>query len=59
MSSEQFISNDNFIFYSDICLIQQFSKSVLDSLFNNFIQHVKPKHIVVFVETKFLDNYLP
>jgi hypothetical protein len=62
MSSEHFISNDNFIFYSDIYLIQQFSKSVLDSLFSNFIENYpkpKPKHIVVFVETKFLDIYLP
>jgi hypothetical protein len=56
MSSDPFISNDNFIFYSDISLTEYYSKSVLDSLFSNFVES---KHIVVFVETKFLDTYLP
>jgi hypothetical protein len=56
MSSEPFISNDNFIFYSDISLTEYYSKSVLDSLFSHFIES---KHIVVFVATEYLETYLP
>jgi len=39
MSSSPFISNDNFIFYSDISLTQQYSKLILDSIFSQFIQY--------------------
>jgi hypothetical protein len=59
MSSDPFISNDNFIFYSDISLVQQFSNSVLDSIFRQFIQYLHPEHIVVFVATEYLETYLP
>ena len=59
MSSDPFISNDNFIFYSDISLTEYYSKSILDSLFSNYIQYKHPKHIVVFVATEFLEIYLP
>jgi hypothetical protein len=59
MSSDPFISNDNFIFYSDISLIQQFSNSVLDSIFRQFIKYLHPEHIVVFVATEYLELYLP
>lgn len=59
MSSSPFISNDNFIFYSDISLTQQYSKPILDSIFSQFIQYTHRSHIVVFIATEFLDIYLP
>jgi hypothetical protein len=55
MSSDPFISNDNFIFYSDIRLTQQYNKPELDSLFAQFVNR---EYIVVFLATEFLENYL-
>lgn len=59
MSSDPFISNDNFIFYSDISLTQQYDKPMLDYVFNNYIQQNHYKYIVVFLATEFLEYYLP
>ena len=56
MSSYPFISNDNFIYYSDISLTQQYKKTMLDSLFAQYMD--RPK-IVVFLATEFLETYLP
>jgi len=59
MSAVPFISNDQFIFYSDISLLHHYSIPMLDSLFKQFITYTRRPHIVVFLATEFLETYLP
>jgi hypothetical protein len=54
-SSEPFISNDIFILYSDVVLIEILEPHVINSLFYN----VKTLPIIIFVKTELFDFYLP
>jgi len=58
MSSEPYISNDLFITYSDLVLIQQYDTKALDNIINFSISKLTRKHIVIFVATELLEYYL-
>lgn len=62
MSAEPFISNDLFILYSDIVLIERYDLLKLNTIFEKCIQINrirKHNHIIIFVKTEYLDYYLP
>ena len=59
MSAAPFISNDTFIFYSDMILIDTLSVSQINNMYMNALHEPKNKHMVVFVKTELLDFYLP
>jgi hypothetical protein len=73
MSSEPFISNDLFIFYSDLVLIERYNSFTIRKLYKQIVQilqrdqkHEKTeqnekyrKHIVIFIATELLEYYFP
>ena len=54
MSAAPFISNDTFIFYSDMILIDTLSVSQINNMYMNALHEPKNKHMVVFVKTELL-----
>lgn len=54
MSSEPFISNDLFILYSDVVVDKMYSQEEL-----NKKMEIKKDHVILFIQTQYLDVYLP
>lgn len=59
MLSEPFISNDLFIFYSDVVLIQKYDNPTTAHIYQNAIQQLSRQHIIVFIATELLEYYFP
>ena len=59
MSSEPFISNDLFILYSDVVLIQKYDNPTTVYIYQNAIQKLSRQHIIIFIATELLEYYFP